>query len=76
MLLQTTFLSCVAPDEELFPAALLKRSSYDLHSVDPAELELLRSTKARKKTQVAPTDITPAFVDIHTARRGVRLAYK
>lgn len=75
MLLQTTFLSCVAPDE-LFPAALLGRSSYDLHSVDPAELELLRSTKARKKTQVAPNDITPAFVDIHTARRGVRLAYK
>ncbi|KAL0187754.1 hypothetical protein M9458_014853, partial [Cirrhinus mrigala] len=69
MLVQTTFLSSVAPDGELFPA-LLERSSYDLHSVDPAELELLSSTKASKRTQVAPTDITPAFVDIHTARRG------
>lgn len=68
MLLQTTFLSSVAPDGELFPA-LLERSSYNLHSVDPAEM-LLSSTKASKRTQVAPTDITSAFLDIHTARRG------
>lgn len=69
MLLQATFLSTVAPDEELFPPALLM-FSYELHLIDPAELKPLSSTKARKKTQVAPSDITPAFVDIHTARRG------
>lgn len=69
MLLQTTFLSSVAPDGELFPK-LLERSSYDLHSVDPAELALLSGTKARKRTQAAPSDMTPAFAEIHTGRGG------
>lgn len=73
MLLQTTFLSSVAP--ELFPA-FLERSSYDLHSDAPKEFTPPSCTKAKKRTQAAPTDITPFWVEIHTQEEGIRFAYK